>query len=65
MGIDVVCAIVTHLSVPQYHSENFCKIKAITDPSNNYCGYDNIATTPLTNRKYLNISDDNDDVILY
>ena len=65
MGIDAVCAIVTHLSVPQFHLENFYKIKADTDPSINYCGYDNIATTPLTNRKYLNISNDNDGVIPY
>ena len=34
MGIDVICAIMTHLSVPQYHwvpyhLENFYKIKAV------------------------------------
>ena len=65
MGIDIEWAIVTHLSVPQYHLENFYKIIADTNPSINYCGYDIIATSPLTNRKYSNTSNDNDDVIPY
>ena len=64
-GIDIVCAIVTHLTVPQYHLENFYKIGNDTDPSNDYCGYRDLATTPLTSRKYLNISNDNDGTIPY
>jgi poly(3-hydroxybutyrate) depolymerase len=64
-GIDIVCAIVTHLTVPQYHLENFYKIGNDTDPSDDYCGYEDLAATPLTSRKYLNISNDNDGIIPY
>ena len=63
-GIDIICPIVSHLNVPQYHSNNFYKPSGETDPGLSYCGYDSIRN-PLTTRKYLSISNDNDNVIPY
>ena len=64
-GIDAVCAVVSHLNTSQYHLDNFYKQGNVTDSSMAYCGYDEIAEAPLTSRRYLNISNDNDDQIPY
>ena len=37
-GIDIICAIVSHLNEPQYHSGNFYKPGNTTDPSGSFCG---------------------------
>ena len=63
-GLDIVCAIVSHLNEPQYHSGNFYEIGSNTDSSAQYCGY-NLVSNPLPTRKYLSISNDNDPVIPY
>ncbi|MDP4698532.1 MAG: T9SS type A sorting domain-containing protein [Saprospiraceae bacterium] len=63
-GIDIICAIVSHLNEPQYHSGNFYKPGSTTDPSGSFCGY-NVLATPLKSRKYLSISNDNDNLIPY
>ena len=63
-GIDIVCAVVSHLNEPQYHSGNFYTIGSDTDPSTEYCGY-NVLSNPLPTRKYLSISNDNDPIIPY
>ena len=61
-GIDIVCAIVTQLHEPQYHSGGFYKPSGATDPSSTHCGYD-ASTNPLSSRKYLSICNDNDLII--
>ena len=63
-GIDIICAIVSHLNEPQYHSGNFYKPGNATDPSGSFCGY-NVLASPLKTRKYLSISNDNDNLIPY
>ncbi|MFT6802571.1 MAG: poly(3-hydroxybutyrate) depolymerase [Salibacteraceae bacterium] len=63
-GIDIVCAIVSHLNEPQYHLGNFYTPSASTDPLSSFCGYDNLVN-PLASRKYLSISNDNDPIIPY
>lgn len=63
-GIDIICAIVSHLNEPQYHSGNFYKPGSTTDPTGSFCGY-NVLATPLKSRKYLSISNDNDNLIPY
>lgn len=63
-GIDIICAIVSHLNEPQYHSGNFYKPGNTTDPTGSFCGY-NVLATPLKSRKYLSISNDNDNLIPY
>jgi poly(3-hydroxybutyrate) depolymerase len=63
-GIDIVCAIVSHLNEAQYHLGNFYKPSASTDPLSSFCGYDNLVN-PLATRKYLSISNDNDPIIPY
>ena len=64
-SIDAVCAVVSHLNTSQYHLDNFYKQGNVTDSSMAYCGYDEIAQAPLTSRRYLNISNDNDPEIPY
>lgn len=63
-GIDIICAIVSHLNEAQYHLDNFYKPSTITNPNSQYCGYDEIVT-PLNSRKYLSISNVNDNLIPY
>ncbi|MFT5834930.1 MAG: poly(3-hydroxybutyrate) depolymerase [Cognaticolwellia sp.] len=63
-GIDIVCAIVSHLNEPQYHLGNFYKPSTSTDPSSSFCGYDDLVN-PLATRKYLGISNHNDPIIPY
>ena len=63
-GIDIVCAIVSHLNEPQYHAGNFHKPSASTAPLSSFCGYDSLVN-PLTTRKYLSISNENDPIIPY
>ncbi|MFK7906678.1 MAG: T9SS type A sorting domain-containing protein, partial [Chitinophagales bacterium] len=63
-GIDLVCAVVSHLNEPQYHSGGFHKPSSSTDSSAPHCGYD-VLTNPLTTRKYLSISNTNDQIIPY
>jgi poly(3-hydroxybutyrate) depolymerase len=63
-GIDMVCAIVSHLNEAQYHSGNFYKPSGSSNPSSSFCGYDSIVS-PLKTRKYLSISNDNDNLIPY
>ena len=64
-SIDAVCAVVSHLNTSQYHLDDFYKQGNVTDSSMAYCGYDEIAQAPLTSRRYLNISNDNDPEIPY
>ena len=64
-GIDMVCAIVSHLSDFNYRSGIFYKPNAATTSSVNVnCGY-NVPASPLTSRKYLSISNTNDNLIPY
>jgi poly(3-hydroxybutyrate) depolymerase len=63
-GIDIVCAVVSHLNEPQYHSGGFFKPSSSTNPQNSFCGYDTL-DTPLTTIKYLSISNINDPIIPY
>ncbi len=63
-GIDIICAIVSHLNEPQYHSGNFYKPSGTTDPGSSFCGYSTVAS-PLSKRRYLSISNDNDNLIPY
>lgn len=63
-GIDIICAIVSHLTKPQFHNDNFYSPTDITDCNLPFCGYDSI-NIPLTGRKYLNIANVNDPVIPY
>lgn len=63
-GVDIVCAIVSHLNEPQFHLENFYSSSSSTDPAAAYCGYDSLVY-PLNTRKYLSISNENDGIIPY
>ncbi len=63
-GIDRICAVVSHLNEPQYHSGGFYMPSGSTNSSDAYCGYD-VSTNPLTTRKYLSISNMNDQIIPY
>ncbi len=63
-GIDIVCAIVSHLNEPQYHLGDFYYASDGTDASISYCGYNSLAN-PLATRKYLSISNENDPIIPY
>ena len=63
-GIDIVCAIVSHLNEPQHHSGNFHKQGASTDTASSFCGYNNVVI-PMLSRKYLSISNENDPIIPY
>lgn len=64
-GIDMVCAIVSHLNDFQYRSGTFYKPNADTTSSvNSNCGYD-VPVSPLKSRKYLSISNTNDPLIPY
>jgi poly(3-hydroxybutyrate) depolymerase len=65
LGIDMVCAIVSHLSDFNYRSGIFYKPNTATTSSVNVnCGY-NVPVSPLTSRKYLSISNTNDNLIPY
>ena len=63
-NIDIICAVVSHLNVPQYHCNNFYKNTAATNPMSAFCGYEEI-TYPISSRKYLSISNTNDPTIPY
>ncbi len=63
-GIDIICSIVSHLNDFQYHSGDFYKPSGVSDPSSSYCGYD-VVSNPLSSRKYLSISNVNDQLIPY
>jgi poly(3-hydroxybutyrate) depolymerase len=63
-AIDIVCAVVSHLNDFQYHLGDFYKPSGITNSSSSYCGYD-IVSKPLSSRKYLSISNVNDQLIPY
>jgi poly(3-hydroxybutyrate) depolymerase len=63
-GLDMVGAVVSHLNEPQYHLGNFYKIATATEPASPFCGYNTVAT-PVSGRRYLNISNDNDPLIPY
>ena len=63
-NIDIICAVVSHLNVPQYHDNNFYKNTAFTNPMSAFCGYEEI-TNPISSRKYLSISNINDPTIPY
>jgi hypothetical protein len=63
-GIDIVCAVVSHLNDFQYHLGDFYKPSGNTNSSSSYCGYD-IVSKPLSSRKYLSISNVNDQLIPY
>jgi hypothetical protein len=61
----MVCAIVSHLSDFNYRSGIFYKPNAATTSSVNVnCGY-NVPVSPLMSRKYLSISNTNDNLIPY
>ena len=63
-NIDIICAVVSHLNVPQYHDNNFYKNTTVTNPISTFCGYEEI-TNPISSRKYLSISNINDPTIPY
>ena len=63
-NIDIICAVVSHLNVPQYHDNNFYKYTTVTNPMSAFCGYEEI-TNPISSRKYLSISNINDPTIPY
>jgi len=63
-NIDIICALVSHLNVPQYHDNNFYKNTTVTNPISAFCGYEEI-TNPISSRKYLSISNINDPTIPY
>ena len=63
-GVDIICAIVSHLSTAQYHNNDFYYPAGATGGSAPNSGY-NTQTTPLTGRKYLGISNNNDGLIPY
>ena len=63
-NIDIICAVVSHLNVPQYHDNNFYKNTTVTNPMSAFCGYEEI-TNPISSRKYLSISNINDPTIPY
>ena len=63
-GVDIVCAVVSHLAEALYRNGNFYKPSSTTTSSSAYCGYD-MMVNPLTTRKYLSISNTNDGLIPY
>ena len=63
-NIDIICAVVSHLNVPQYHDNNFYKNTTVTNPMSAFCGYEEVAN-PISSRKYLSISNINDPIIPY
>ena len=63
-GVDIFCAIVSHLSEELYRNNSFYYPSGSTDGSLNYGGYDT-PKTPIAGRKYLNISNENDGLIPY
>ena len=63
-NIDIICAVVSHLNIPQYHDNNFYKNTSVTNPMSAFCGYEEI-TNPISSRKYLSISNINDPTIPY
>lgn len=64
-GIDAVCAVISQLNENQYHDNEFYQPStSSTDASEAYCGYNDLVT-PLINRRYLSICNDNDPIIPY
>ena len=63
-GVDRICAAISHLNEFQYHLGDFYKIGINTNSSISYCGYNQVSN-PITSRKYLSISNDNDPTIPY
>ena len=63
-NIDIICAVLSHLNIPQYHDNNFYKNTTVTNPMSAFCGYEEI-TNPISSRKYLSISNINDPTIPY
>ena len=63
-GVDRICAAISHLNEFQYHLGDFYKIGINTNSSISYCGYNQVSN-PITSRKYLSISNDNDPSIPY
>ena len=63
-GVDRICAAISHLNEFQYHLGAFYKIGINTNSSISYCGYNQVSN-PITSRKYLSISNDNDPSIPY
>lgn len=68
IGIDIVCAFVSHLSTANYHDNGFYFPSGATGDNGTgtppFEGYDT-PTTPITGRRYLNISNTNDGLIPY
>jgi len=63
-GLDAVCAVVSHLAEAQYHDDAFHVPSGLTDPGAAQCGYD-LPVTPISGRRYLCISNENDPIIPY
>ncbi|MCH2022608.1 MAG: T9SS type A sorting domain-containing protein [Saprospiraceae bacterium] len=63
-GVDIIVAIVSQLSEPQYHNGLFYYPSVNSNQANAYCGYDS-TTVPNTGRKYLSICNVNDPIIPY
>ncbi|MEL7530308.1 MAG: T9SS type A sorting domain-containing protein [Bacteroidota bacterium] len=63
-GLDMVCAAVSQLSEAQYRNGSFYYPDGATGGTDPYDGY-NVATTPITGRKYLSICNINDPIIPY
>ena len=63
-GIDIICAIVSQLNVPQYHNNSFYYPSAETGDPAPFDGYDT-PKVPITGRRYLSICNENDGIIPY
>jgi poly(3-hydroxybutyrate) depolymerase len=63
-GIDIVCAVVSHLNDFQYHLGDFYRPSGVTNSGSSFCGYD-VVSNPLLSTNYLSISNHNDSIIPY
>lgn len=67
-GVDIICSVVSHLTTANYHNDNFYYPSGDTGDNGTgmppYEGYDT-QTTPITGRRYLGISNTNDNLIPY
>ena len=63
-GVDIFCAIVSQLNENQYHENDFYSPIGETGGSDIYGGY-NIVSNPVTGRRYIGVSNNNDVIIPY
>lgn len=63
-GVESIIAVISHLSEPQFHNGSFHGPSGATDGSLPFFGYDT-PLTPAQGRRYLSISNTNDNLIPY